>query len=126
MHHLAALDELQLGERHDAAAVERGLEGEVEPGQGFQRRQPGHQQRRLDPAVLPQRQLLGEQGVDRLQRGDLAALELADDRVDGLQRARHAQCDQRGLDVLGERWRERRLRGHHADPFTAITRPSAS
>jgi len=117
VHHLAALDELQLGERHDAAAVERGLEGEVEPGQGFQRRQPGHQQRRLDPAVLPQRQLLGEQGVDRLQRGDLAALELADD---------HAQCDQRGLDVLGERWRERRLRGHHADPFTAITRPSAS
>jgi hypothetical protein len=33
----AAVDELQLGERHDPPAVERGLEREVEAGQGFYR-----------------------------------------------------------------------------------------
>ena len=33
VHDLGAVDELQLGERQDAVAVERGLEGEVEAGE---------------------------------------------------------------------------------------------
>ena len=32
-----AVDELELGERHDAVLVERGLEGEVEAGEGLDR-----------------------------------------------------------------------------------------
>jgi hypothetical protein len=33
MDHFRAVDELELGERQDAALVERGLEGEVEAGE---------------------------------------------------------------------------------------------
>ena len=46
MHHLGAVDELQLGERQDAVAVERGLEGEVEAGERLDGGQPRQQQAR--------------------------------------------------------------------------------
>ena len=39
------------------------------------------------------RQLLAEQGVDRLQGGDLAALELAQRVLQHLERARHLEPD---------------------------------
>ena len=45
---LTAIDELELGEGEDALAVERGLEGEVEAGEGLDRREAAHAQRRLD------------------------------------------------------------------------------
>ena len=48
---LVAVDEVELGERQDAVAVERGLEGEVEAGEGLDVAEPGHQQRRLDAAA---------------------------------------------------------------------------
>jgi hypothetical protein len=64
-----------LGERQDAIAVERGLEGEVEAGKRLDRGEAAHAQRHLDAAVLAQRQFLGEQDVDGLERADLAALE---------------------------------------------------
>ena len=35
MERFGAIDELQSGERQDAVSVERGLEGEVETGEGF-------------------------------------------------------------------------------------------
>ena len=82
MDHLAAVDEVELGQGEDPVAVERGLEAEVEAGERLDGRQPGHHQRRLDPAVLAQREFLGEQAVDRLERGDLAPLELAHDGIE--------------------------------------------
>ncbi len=45
-------DEAELGERQDSIAVERGLEGEVEAGEGFDGSEASHAQRGLDPAVL--------------------------------------------------------------------------
>ena len=42
MHHLGAVDELELGERQDAVAVERGLEGEVEAGERLDRGEARH------------------------------------------------------------------------------------
>ena len=66
---LAAVDEAKLGERQDAVAVERGLEGEVEAGERLDRGEPRHHQCGLDAAVLAQRELLDEQRVDRLDGG---------------------------------------------------------
>ena len=80
----ATIDELQLGERHDAVFVERGLEGEVEAGERIDRREERHQQRDLDAAVLTQRELLGEQYVDGLDGGYLAAFEAAHDNNEDL------------------------------------------
>ena len=42
MHHLGAVDEVQFGQRQDAVAIERRLEGEVEAGERLDRGQPRH------------------------------------------------------------------------------------
>ena len=55
---LATIDELQLGERHDAVFVERGLEREVEASERLNCGEACHHQRDLDAAVLTQRELL--------------------------------------------------------------------
>ena len=70
------------------------------PAQRLDVEQPAHLQRRLDPAALAQAQLLAEQGVDRLQGGDLAALELA-------QRCARAPRSARGI-LRPTRWRRMR------------------
>ena len=44
MNDLGTVDEVETGERHDPVAVERGLEREVEAGQGLDNGQPGHSQ----------------------------------------------------------------------------------
>ena len=97
---LVAVDEVELGQGEDAVLVERGLEGEVEAGQRLDVEQPPHLQRRLDPAALAQAQLLAEQGVDRLQGGDLAALELAERVLQHLQGAGHLEPDEVAADAL--------------------------
>ena len=99
MQHLVAVDELELGEGQDTVAVERGLEGEVEAGQRLDGGEPGHHQRRLDAPALAHGQLLGEQGIDGVQRRDFAAFELADRPIEDFQRAGHPQADQ------ARRWR---------------------
>ena len=69
---------------------------------------------------------LGEHGVDRLERADLAAFELAHDGVDDLQRSGHAQADEGGLDAVHDGRIELGPGAHQALPFTASTLPSAS
>ena len=49
---LRPFDELKLGQRRHAAAVERRLEREVEALQRLDRGQPGRVQRHRDPAAL--------------------------------------------------------------------------
>ena len=44
--------------------------------------------------------LLGEQGVDRLDGAELAAVELLDDALERFQGARHAQADEVAPDPL--------------------------
>ena len=111
---LVAVDEVELGQGEDAVAVERGLEGEVEAGQRLDVEQPAHLERRLDPAALAQAELLGEQAVDRLEGGDLAALELAQQMLEHLERARHPEADEVAADAVergGRRRSSRRLPG---------------
>jgi hypothetical protein len=59
MHDLGTGDEVELGEGHDAAPVERGLEGEVEALQRLGRRQPGGLERDADAAGFTGGVLLG-------------------------------------------------------------------
>jgi hypothetical protein len=101
--HLAAGDEAELGQGEDAVPVERGLEGEVEAGEGLDRRQAAHAQGRLDAAVLPQGQLFGEQDIDGLQGTDLALLEAPHDVIERLQRTRHLQAHQIIADAIEHR-----------------------
>ena len=84
----------------DALAVERGLEGKVEPGQRLDRGQARDQQGGLHAAVLAQRQFLGQDHVEGGQAVDLAPLDAPDRRVEHLQGARHAQADQAALDAV--------------------------
>ena len=100
-----AIDELQSGERQDTVSVERGLEGEVETGEGFDRRQPGHLDRHPDAAVLARGQLFGEQGVDGLDGADLAALDAAQGDVVGELELKPSEVD---LGLLARR----RLEAH--------------
>jgi hypothetical protein len=102
MDRFGAIDELQSGKGQDAVAVERGLESEVETGEGLDCGEPGHLDRHPDAAILARGQLFGEQGVDGLDRADLAALDAAQGDVEDFQRPRHLQGDEAGLDPLDD------------------------
>ena len=102
MERFGAIDELQPGERQDAVLVERGLEGEVESGEGLDRREPRHLNRHFDAAVLADGELFGQQSVDGLDGADLAALDAAQGDVEDFEGARHLQSDETRLDALDD------------------------
>src|SRR4051794_21033544 len=105
---LVVADEVELCEGKDPVAVERGLEREIEAGQGLDTAEASHLERRFDAAAFANGDLFGEQQVDGLDRADLAAFELLDDVVERLQRAACVD-DQMTSDAL-----DRRLRQHVA------------
>ena len=121
MNRFGAIDELQSGERQDAVPVERWLEGEVETGEGLDRRQPGHLDRHPDATGLARGKLFGEQGVDGLDGADFAALNAAQGDVEDLQRPRHLQGDEGGLDALYDG-----RSAHRTPPTPARRRPTAA
>ena len=125
MDHFAAGDEAELGQGEDAIPIERRLEGEVEAGEGLDRRQATHAQGRLDATVLPQGQLFGEQDVDGLQAADLALLEASHDVIERLQRTRHLQAHQIAADAIQHR-RGQLGSGPHARLSWASWRATAS
>jgi hypothetical protein len=100
VHDLAAVDELQLGERHDSIPVQRGLEREVKAGQRLDRGQPRHHQGDLDPSVLAQGQFLSEQRIDGLNCGQFTAFDAAHRHVEDLDRTRHLEADKGLLDAV--------------------------
>jgi hypothetical protein len=125
MDHLAAIDEVELGECQDTVAIERGLEGEVEAGQRLDDTQPSHLERGLDAAGLTDGEFLGQQHLDRLDGADPTALDLLDQVVEGFQSTRHAQTDQVAADPLN--WGIRReLARHGPAPTPARRRATAS
>ncbi len=119
MHDLGAGHEIELGERQDAIAVERGLEGEVEALDRLGRGEPGGLECDADATGLAGGVLLGQQGVDGVERADLATLKLAHGVVKRFQRTRHAQADEAGADAV------ERL-GHRCAPSPASLRATAS
>ena len=93
-HVLAAIDEAELVQALDLLALDAGLEGEVELIERLDRGQPGGTHGCPEPTVVAQRDLGAEQLLDGLGRRDRAAVDLGEDAVDGLERARHLQVGQ--------------------------------
>ena len=121
MHGFGAIDELQSGERQNTVLVERGLEGEVEACEGFDRRELGHLDGHFDAAVLPDGELFGQQRVDSLDGADFTALDAAQGDVEDFQGARHFQSDEARFDMLDDG------RGAHLRPPRAASRrPTAA
>jgi hypothetical protein len=77
---------------------------------------------RLDAAPLAQAELLVEQLVDRLEGGDLAALELAQEVLQHLEGTRHPEADQMATDSVEGGGGG----GHRAGSAAARRRPIAS
>ena len=125
MDDLVLVDEVQAGQGHDAVAVERGLEREVEARQRLDGGQPRHLESSLDTPPLPHGDLLGEQGVDCLDGAELAALELLDDALERFQGARHAQADEVVPDPL-DRVLRHGWANHAPAPSAAKRLPTAS
>ena len=50
--------------------------------------------------LFTDRELFGEQAVNRLEGGEFALLDLLDGVVEGFERARHAQADQMGSNTI--------------------------
>jgi hypothetical protein len=123
MNGFGAIDELQLGERHDAALVERGLEGEVEPGERLDGGKTRHLEGHPDTAVLAQREFLREQNVERVESGCLAALDAAQGDIEDFEGARHFQSDEIAFDAVDN---GRRRGVHRGPPCMAKRRPTAS
>src|SRR5215207_2932315 len=91
--HLGAIDELEFGQGHDAVAVERGLEGEVEALEGFDGGEARYHEGRLNPATLAKRELLDEDLIEGADAVDLALLDAPDGGVEDLEGARHPETD---------------------------------
>ena len=125
MQDLGAIDELELGKRHNAVLVERGLEGEVEAGKGLNGGEPCHDKRGLDAPALAQGELLGEQDVDGLERCYFAALESAHRRIKGLDSTWHFEPDHCLLDTIDHGRNDLNMGGHCAPPWPASRRPTA-
>src|SRR5262249_39908113 len=122
---LVALDKLQLRQGEDPVAVERGLKGEVEAGQGFDAGQASHFERRLDAPAFTQRKLLAEKGFDCFERANLAAFELAYRVIEDFERPRHFEPDQVMAHLI-DRARHRIIASHARSPSPARRRATAS
>jgi len=72
--------------RHDAVAIQGRLEGEVEAFERLGRGQPGGGHGDTDPPAFPNGEFLGQQGVDGLEGGELALLDLLHGMIES---ARH-------------------------------------
>lgn len=90
-HILVALDEAELVQTLDLLAAERRLKGEVELAQLLHRGQAAGAHRRLEPPVIPQLNLGGQQLLERFRRGECAAIDTLEDRIERFERARHPQ-----------------------------------
>jgi hypothetical protein len=122
---LAVLDEVAGGEGLDLLAVERGLEREVEAGQGLEGEQPAHLERGPDPPTFAQGQFLTQQRLQRLRRADLTAFQAAQDMIEHLQRPRHFEADEVAADPVNQAgWGG--SAHDDAPPSAARRRPTAS
>jgi hypothetical protein len=101
------------------------LEGEVEAGEGFDGDQAPHLECGSDAPGFTQGEFLAEQGIDRLQRTDLAALELAHRVIQDFQGPRHFEPDQVTAHLV-DGARHQLAASHGRPPSPARRRATAS
>src|SRR3954468_3346003 len=119
MYDFFAIDELQLGQRHNAVLVERRLEGKVEACECLDGGEPGHDESGLDAPVLAQHQFLREQRIDGLDRGDLALLDATQSDIQDLDGARHLEPDHGLFDALDKRSNNIGMHAYRQPPFAS-------
>ena len=84
----------------DLLPLERRLEGEVEVRERLHGREPRGTHRGLEPAVVAERDLRAQEALDGHRRVEAAAVEGAEDLVQGLERAGHFQVGELGADLF--------------------------
>src|ERR1700733_1384140 len=123
MDDFGAIDELQLGERHDAIFVQRGLERKVEAGKRLDCGQARHLESHFDATVLSYCEFLNKKKIDVFDRRRFAALHAAYRDVEDLEGARHLQTDEIALDAIDDGLARA---AHRTAPWLARRRPTAS
>jgi hypothetical protein len=111
-HILATLDEAELVQAFDLLAADRGLEREVEVAELFDDGQSTGAHRRLQPPVIAQLNLRGEQLLDRFRRGERAAIDALENRIERFEGAWHPQVREDVAEPVASRERG----GLHAAP----------
>ena len=111
-HILAALDEAELVQTLDLLAAQRRLKREVEVVELLDDGQSTGAHRGLQPPVIAQLNLRGEQLLDRLRRRERAAIDAVENRIERFEGAGHAQVREDVAQPVAARER----RGLHAAP----------
>ena len=93
-HILAALDKPEPVQAFDLLAAERRLKREVEVAQLFDRGQAARAHRGLQPSIVSQLNLGGQQLLHRFRRGERTAVDPVENRMQGFRCAGHAQVRQ--------------------------------
>src|SRR5689334_24131272 len=95
-----ALHEVELAQCQDLLAIKRGLETEVVGAQRLDAGQACGLQGHLDAPALARGELLTEQGFNRLQCGELTALDTLHGVLQVFERAGHLQAHQMTANAL--------------------------
>src|SRR5690349_18601573 len=95
-----AWHEVELAEREDLLAIKRRLEAEVVGGQRLDAGQACGLQRHFDAPALARGELFTEEGFDRLQCGELSALDTLHGVWQVFKRAGHLQAHQMTANAL--------------------------
>jgi hypothetical protein len=75
----------------DLLTTQRGLKGEVEVAQLFDRRQTAGAHRGLQPSIVSELNLRGQQLLNRFGCGERAAVDPVENRIQAFKSAWHAQ-----------------------------------
>src|SRR5689334_2318048 len=94
MQRLMALHEFELTKCQDLLAIQRRLETEIVGAQRLDACQSRRLQRHLDAPALARGEFFTEQGFDRLQCGELSALDTLYGVLEVFERAGHLQTHQ--------------------------------
>jgi hypothetical protein len=88
---LSALDEAELMQTFDLLAPQRRLKGEIKVPELFDDGQATGTHRGLQPPIVAELRLRGEQLLDRLRGCQRAAVDALQNRIEGLEGARHPE-----------------------------------
>lgn len=113
---LFALEESERVEALDLLALDAGLEAEVEVPERLHDRQSGTAHRRLQAPRIPERDVGAQELGQCLTGGELAAVDTAEDVIQGLQRPRHLEVGELVAQPVAQRRSGRRRGAAHAAP----------
>ena len=99
---LPPLEEAERVQALELLALHTQLEAEVEVAERLDRRQPGAPHGGLEPAGIPERDVRAQELLQRLAGGELPAVDLTQDVVEGLQRPGHLEIGELRAEAVAE------------------------